>query len=182
MLLPSRGAPSPPQLPGEIDDQSRMWKEGYENVWQCDQKIQNVIKTSQLNVQNIYICIYIHTYIMFSVQTGCDVSQIWRRILTAVVRLWLGCAHWDPARIRCALMHADADTQTDSDVLKAHKNIYLVYTNSMHSHMLKSIEKLSLFGGANRFTCFGVLSRRNWTLPWWSSLRLFWPQFIQPKM
>ena len=44
----------------------------------CDQKIQNVIKTSQLNVQNIYVYIYIyvHIYIMFSVQTGCDVSQI----------------------------------------------------------------------------------------------------------
>ena len=62
MLLPSRGAPSPPQLPGEIDDQSRMWKEGYENVWHCDQKIQNVIKTSQLNVQNIYMYIYIYIY------------------------------------------------------------------------------------------------------------------------
>ena len=183
---------SPPALTKRSFSSAASWRDRWskqnvkKRIWACltlwskdSKRNQNLtIKCSK----HLYVYIYIYTYIMFSVQTGCDVSQIWRRILTAVVRLWLGCAHWDPAWIRCALMHADADTQTDSDVLKAHKNIYLVYTNSMHSHMLKSIEKLSLFGGANRFTCFGVLSRRNWTLPWWSSLRLFWPHFIQPKM
>jgi hypothetical protein len=56
-----------------------------------------------------------------------------------------------------------------------HATISAWFTTSlMHSHMITSYR----FGGAYRFTWFGALSEHNWTVPYWSSLRLFWPHLI----